>query len=335
MFISPPEIITEQESPAMELFNRSKRTVLESIFPKNSSILKESFRERDEKRQIIEALNGSVELLNKAYAHRAHSPIRLTVLDVPRAAYGIHDDVGAMFDPQFSLEDEGIYYHGAIILGTDLLTQKNSWKGSPFSQSLRKNLGLANLTKMVLFHEAGHYLDYLKGNKLLQTATQEEIAWENLIGGAALKKYMCGWYGVGKEGSINEQLKNKFKEHVADCWSCVLLAQEVPGLSLQKTTDALKSARSSMHLGNAEHLYATHYSLDRLMSNKNSLPLNNAKDIANLVHLSSQQGFCQNVLAVIEDKEKQEIARSIIADVGPGPQSLEASLKSTIKKFKP
>lgn len=209
---------------------------------------KYSFISRKDDKDIINTVLDSISFLNQTYGHNTKNILPIQILDVIPNTKKIKndksikvEDPGAVYDRSKSIDGSD----AIIQLSTDFLTQQNEWSNYQFSIYLRKQLGLKNFTKLVTFHEAGHHMDYLNRNDLLQAINpkseiyekvqlknfvQEDLVVNNLKNSIyePIFKYFEG------RNDVDEHIKRNFKENMADCWSCILLRQTSNNLNIKQ-----------------------------------------------------------------------------------------------------
>lgn len=262
------------------------------------------------------------------------------------------EEDGALFRTDKNINSS----EGIIQIGTDFLQQINEWSNNQFSISLRKNLGLKNFTKLIVLHEAGHYIDYLLHNQLLLIPNKDLILQrsQNLdfINETIFQDFINSWkdsrnlFANAKYENIDNYLKRNLQENIADCWSCLLLylmEKEKPNnlnknLMFEKITSYLIQARATIHLNAPDNKYSTYNALQRLIINYKIKPINTNLEFINLIQKSAQEGLVQNLKEIFTSSDKkmillkENIKETIESNSGEG--KIEEKIINTANKFK-
>lgn len=244
------------------------------------------------------------------------------------------DDVGSMFTPK-----DGD--NGTIKMDKNFINEEGNQKGHNFAKELKKEFGLENFTKFVLFHEVGHYIDYIQRINCLQDNKENvDLKQKDFTDHEIYNKYFDIW--IGTTNLSNEIFKKNIQENFGDCLGCVLLAQNQTGnhkYSLKQIVNKVKTARKLEHQNNESSEYATFNALDRLLFHIKNIDFSSLdqQKLLDIVNKSVQEGLIMNIKAVLDKKEHQHLKESFIQDfpkINNAEQFLTETVNNSVRGFK-
>lgn len=319
----------------------TKRKRNRTLIPKLYNRLFDYFdfnNQHQQKQQLLQNLQQSVDFINNQFTNHDNSPIEIRI--DPMVNEGIdydtnrgkiiennNDHAGAFFTSGCITHNPYIVLSAKCITGQEHIGQEEL---DLWVKSMIENQGQNDFAKMLLYHETGHYLDYLLSNNLLNDTCQNNT----IISPGFLKQhdslfqdFLNSWNkrssikrSDDEEKDINSLFQSILKESVADCWSCACLFREKldSGLINQnnqkkaqkkfsKIIDSLIESRKLTHQNDPASGYATYNALTRLNVNyKNQKPKTN-QDWVDMIQQSTQEGLVLNLKSIVNSpKTKHE-----------------------------
>lgn len=297
------------------------------------------FQTKNTNDTIINAVKNAVDFVNNVYGHNFQNLLPIQIIgEISKRQNGLKDSGGLYRqDKQIDGSD------GIIQLSTDFLNHQNKYSNSNFAKHLNNNLGLANFTKLVAFHEIAHHMDYLLKSDMLVAIYKnhyQKLSHTDFINEPEYQNVIKSWSNnisqETKHIDMEKHFKRNLKENFADCWSCLLLCQESKqkGIHLKKVVDVLKKARSIDATGPAD-IYSTHNALNRMLINISSLPPNQPSDVVKLIEKSSQEGLVLNIQQIFKINAEQ-MSEKIKDNLFPSMSQEQAKnkIQETVKRLK-